>query len=146
MDQVVRTAGIVVGVGAIIVEGERILLVRRGHAPSLGAWSIPGGRVELGETLQQAVRREIMEECGLEITVGDVAILLDRVNRGPANSVSSHYLIVDFWATLASGEARAASDASEVGWYTLDEIRLLSTTPHLATYLAEALRRRQAGS
>lgn len=138
--------GIVVGVGAIIVDGERILLIRRGHAPSLGAWSLPGGRVELGETLHQALCREIFEECGLEIAVGDAAILLDRVSRGPDNAVASHYLIVDFWATPTGGEAQAASDASDFGWYTLNEMHQLSTTPHLRAYLEEVLRRRAMGA
>lgn len=137
---------IVVGVGAIITRGDRVLLARRGHPPAEGAWSIPGGRVEIGETLPAALRREIQEECCLEVTVGDVAILLDRISRRPDGTLASHYLIVDFWTTAASDHARAASDATAVGWFTLDEIRQLPTTTNLANYLDQALRRRAAGA
>lgn len=137
---------IVVGVGAIITSGDRVLLARRGHPPAEGAWSIPGGRVELGETLPEALRREIQEECCLDVTVHDVAIVLDRITRRPDGALVSHYLIVDFWATAANERARASSDAAAVGWFTLDEIRRLPTTTNLASYLEEALRRRAAGT
>lgn len=134
--------GIVVGVGGIVTDGERILLARRGHAPSQGAWSIPGGRVELGESLPEAVRREIQEECCLDVAVGDVAIVLDRITRSGEGGVVSHYLIIDFWVTVVGGEAQAASDASEIGWFTIDEVRTLSTTPKLPYYLETAMKRR----
>jgi 8-oxo-dGTP diphosphatase len=138
---------IVLAVGAIVTDDERILLVQRGHPPSQGSWSIPGGRVELGETLPQALRREILEECGLEIAVGDPAIALTRITRNTDGSVRSHYVIFDFWATPASGPAptvlRASSDASDIGWFTLDQTRRLPTTSNLVEYLAEALRRRK---
>lgn len=136
---------IVVAVGAIVVDGERILLIQRGHPPGEGLWSIPGGRVELGETLPEALRREIQEECGLEIAVGDIAIMLDRITRDADGAVRSHYLILDFWATPTSTPAptvRPSDDARDAGWYTLDEIRRLPTTNKLADYLEEALRRR----
>ena len=134
--------GIVVGVGGIVTDGERILLARRGHAPSQGAWSIPGGRVELGESLPEAVRREIQEECCLDVGVGDVAIVLDRITRSPEGGVVSQYLIIDFWVTVVGGEAQAASDASEIGWFTIDEVRTLSTTPKLLYYLETVMKRR----
>jgi ADP-ribose pyrophosphatase YjhB (NUDIX family) len=145
MADAVKGSGIVVGVGAIVTSGERILLARRGHPPMEGAWSIPGGRVEIGETLPQAVRREIQEECTLDVTVGDVAIILDRITRGSDGAIVSHYLIVDFWATASNERAQAGSDASDVGWFTLDEIRQLLTTTNLALYLEEAIDRRAAG-
>lgn len=110
-----------------------------------GAWSIPGGRVEFDETLPQAVCRELLEECALEVTVGDVAIILDRITRGSDGSIISHYLIVDFWASAAHDQVRACSDARDVGWFTLDQIRQLPTTTNLAWYLEEALRRRNTG-
>lgn len=137
-------SGIVVAAGAIVTDGDRFLLIRRGHAPSAGSWSVPGGRVELGETLPLALQREIREECCLEIEVGDVAILLDRVSRQPDGSVGSHYLIIDFWATLLSGEPVAGTDAAEIGWFTLDQMRQLPTTNQLAEYIQEAARRHAA--
>jgi 8-oxo-dGTP diphosphatase len=140
---------IVVAVGAIVVDGERILLIQRGHPPAEGRWSIPGGRVEVGETLPQALRREIQEECGLDVAVGDVAIILDRITRDANGSVRSHYLILDFWATPVAGPVptivHASSDAADAGWFTLDEIRQLATTTNLVAYLAEAHKRRAAG-
>lgn len=140
---------ITVAVGAIVADGDRILLIQRGHAPSQGLWSIPGGRVELGETLHQALGREIQEECGFDVTVGDLAIVLDRVTRGLEGQVRSHYLILDFWAAPTSGHhpsiVSASSDADNAGWFTLDQMRDLRTTPNLVDYLAEATRRRDAG-
>ncbi len=139
---------ITVAVGAIITDGDRILLIERGHPPSRGLWSIPGGRVELGETLPQALRREIQEECGLEIAVGEPAIILDRVSRDPEGNVRSHYHILDFWATPVSplpAQVHASSDASAAGWFTLAEARQLPTTTNLADYLEEAFRRRREG-
>jgi 8-oxo-dGTP diphosphatase len=136
---------ITVAVGAIVTDGEHILLIRRGHNPGKGSWSIPGGRVEVGETLPAAVRREIREECCLDVAVGDVAILLDRVTRGEDGTILSHYLIIDFWATASGRAVQAATDADEVGWFTLGEVRQLQTTSKLADYLAEALRRRREG-
>jgi len=136
---------ITVAVGAIVTDGEHILLIRRGHNPGKGYWSIPGGRVETGETLPAAVRREIQEECCLDVAVGDVAILLDRVTRGEDGTVLSHYLIIDFWATASGRAVQAATDADDVGWFTLDQVRQLQTTTKLADYLDEALRRRREG-
>lgn len=141
-----RCLKIVVAVGAIVTDGERILLIQRGHPPGEGLWSIPGGRVELGETLPQALRREIQEECGLDVAVGDVAIVLDRISRDAAGALRSHYLILDFWATPVGSvvpEVRAADDARDAGWYTLDQIRQLPTTNKLADYLEEVVRRRK---
>jgi ADP-ribose pyrophosphatase YjhB (NUDIX family) len=142
------TPRIVVAVGAIVTQGEHILLIQRGHPPGDGLWSIPGGRVELGETLAEAVRREIHEECGLDVVVGDVAIVLDRIGRGSDGAVRSHYLILDFWATPANplvAPIQASSDARAAGWFTLPELGQLQTTTNLAAYLEEALRRRAAG-
>jgi ADP-ribose pyrophosphatase YjhB (NUDIX family) len=94
------------------------------------------------------LRREIQEECGLNVAVGELAIVLDRISRDSDGSILSHYLILDFWATPTDGAARpmirASSDAADAGWFTLDEMGGLSTTTNLAAYLAEALRRRTA--
>src|SRR5262249_35068092 len=86
---------------------------------------------------------EIREECSLDVAVGDVAILLDRVTRGDDGAVLSHYLIIDFWATASGRALQAATDADDVGWVTLGQIRQLQTTTKLADYLEEALRRRR---
>lgn len=138
-------SGITVAVGAIVVNGDRFLLVRRGHPPGQGLWSIPGGRVEFGETLPEALQREIFEECSMEIAVGGAAILLDRVTRAPDGSPRTHYLIIDFWATVLQGDPAAGTDAAAIGWFTLDEIRELTTTNQLAGYIDAALQRRTSG-
>ena len=107
-------------VGAIAVHDGRLLLIRRGHAPSRGRWSLPGGRVEPGETGQQALVREVAEETGLVVEVGD---LVGEVRRPGPGGVS--YRIQDFWVTLAGGDATTAiagDDATEVAWVAIEDL------------------------
>ena len=106
----------IVGVGAVIVENGRALVVRRGTEPLKGEWSIPGGVVELGETLRQAAVREAKEETGLEVEAGEVLEVVDRIMRDPQQKVQYHYVLVDFLCRRISGEARPGADASEVHW------------------------------
>jgi mutator protein MutT len=110
-----------VGVGAVIVDGRgRVLLIRRGQEPMKGRWSVPGGLLELGETLAEGLRREVREETGLEVEPGDLIELLDRIQReGPR--VRYHYVIADCLCRRLAGEARAASDAAEVRWVQRSE-------------------------
>ena len=139
---------ITVAVGAIVTHGEQILLIQRGHPPGEGLWTIPGGRVEVDETLPEAVRREIQEECGIAVEPGQPAIMLDRLLHDATGTLTAHYLIVDFWATVAGSErptVAASSDARAAGWFTMAEIRQLPTTLNLLSYLEEALRRRNNG-
>ena len=103
-------------VGAAIWRDGRVLLARRGHQPNLGLWSLPGGLVELGETLREAIVREIQEECHIEIQPLDVVEVVDLIRRDEAGRVRTHYVVVDFCAVHRSGEPRAASDVSEVRW------------------------------
>ena len=143
-------APIVVAVGAIVTRGEQVLLIQRGQPPGQGSWSIPGGRVELGETLEAALRREMREECNLEVKVGELAIVLNRIERGAHDDPASHYLILDFWVRPVDPASleqpiRATSDAAAAGWFTLEELRRLPTTARLADYLDEVFRRRAIG-
>lgn len=105
-----------VAVGAIIFNGNRVLLVRRKKAPSQGLWSIPGGCVELGETLQRAAEREIREETGLVVTAGDPVFTFDVINRDETGRIRFHYVIVDLLADYVSGELRAGDDALDARW------------------------------
>jgi 8-oxo-dGTP diphosphatase len=105
-----------VAVGAIVFRGGRVLLVKRGHPPSQGLWAIPGGRVELGETLQAAAEREISEETGLTIRAGDPAYTFDAIVRDDAGRVRFHYVIVDLLADYLGGELRPGDDAREARW------------------------------
>jgi len=109
-----------IGTGAIIIEGDKILLVKRAYDPNKGLWSIPGGLVRLGETLEEALKREVKEETGVEIEVGDVAFVGEEIFR--FNGIRYHYIIIDFLARIRSGELKAGSDAEEVRWFHFDEL------------------------
>jgi 8-oxo-dGTP diphosphatase len=105
-----------VAVGAIVFKDGRVLLVKRGRPPSQDQWAIPGGRVELGETLQAAAEREIHEETGLTIRARDPAYIFDVIQRDDAGRVRFHYVIVDLLADYLAGEPRPGDDAREARW------------------------------
>jgi ADP-ribose pyrophosphatase YjhB (NUDIX family) len=142
-----------VGVGAVIVDGARVLLVKRGQPPSQGKWSIPGGLIHLGERLEDAVRREIREECGLGVRLLGVCGVIDRVRLAPDNGsehggsehgsepprVHYHYVIVDFAAVIEEGVPRAGSDAAEVRWVPIAELERYDTTDGLAGMVRRAV-------
>ena len=111
----------VVGVGGVVVREGRALLVRRGKEPLYGRWVVPGGTVELGETLEEAVVREMEEETGLRVEPVEVLTVFDRIDRD-GGRVTYHYVIVDYLCRWRSGEARAASDALEVVWASAEEL------------------------
>ena len=111
-----------VGVGAIIIEQDRVVLVKRGHAPLLGKWSIPGGVLEVGETLREAAAREAQEETGLVVEVGELLGVYDRVLRDDQDRVLYHYVLIDFLCRRASGELVASGDAADAGWFRKNEI------------------------
>jgi ADP-ribose pyrophosphatase YjhB (NUDIX family) len=127
-----------IGVGAVVLDGARVLLVRRGKAPAHGKWSLPGGLVELGETTREAVRREIAEECGLQIRVGEVAGVLDRVIRDGEGRIRYHWVLVDYVAFPESGTLCAASDADEAQWVEVDQVERLDTTDGLLDMIRRA--------
>lgn len=104
------------GVGGVILDGDKVLLVRRAREPLRGEWSLPGGLVEVGEELTEAVRREIREETGLAVRVGPVVEVLDRILRDEQGRVRFHYVLVDYLCRVERGRLGAASDASEAKW------------------------------
>ena len=128
-----------VGVGAVVLDGGRVLLVRRGKPPLMGKWSLPGGMVELGETTREAIRREVAEECGLEIRVGELAGILDRVVRDGEGRIRYHWVLVDYVAYLESGTLCAASDADEAQWVDVHEVERLDTTDGLIDMIRRAV-------
>lgn len=109
----------IVGIGAVVVDRAKVLLVQRGHEPSKGKWSLPGGVLELGESLTDGVVREVREETGLEVEVVELIEVVDRVVRQPASEgvgIRYHYVIVDYLCRVAGGKLQAASDADQVRW------------------------------
>ena len=117
-----------VGVGAIIIENGRVLLVRRGHAPLLGEWSIPGGVLEVGELLREAAVREAREETGLLVEPGELLGVFDRVVR-ENGWIRYHYVLIDFLCRRVSGEPCCGTDADEVRWFTREEVARLKLAP-----------------
>ncbi|MGH9497849.1 MAG: NUDIX hydrolase [Terriglobales bacterium] len=111
-----------VGVGAIIIEGNSVVLVKRGHPPLAGEWSIPGGVLEVGETLREAAVREAMEETGLTVEPGELLGVFDRVLRDEAGRTQYHYVLIDFLCRRVAGDVHAAGDAAEARWFTREEV------------------------
>jgi 8-oxo-dGTP diphosphatase len=111
-----------VGVGAVVVDGERVLLIRRGHEPMKGQWSLPGGALEVGETLIDGVRREVLEETGLEVEPVAMIEVLDRIARDGEGRVQFHYVLVDYLCRVVGGELCSATDAIEARWASRDEL------------------------
>jgi 8-oxo-dGTP diphosphatase len=136
-----------VGVGAVILHEDKVLLVRRGKSPSFGKWTLPGGLVELGETTTEAIAREIVEECGIKIRVVDVAGVITRVVRDDDDRIRYHYVLVDYLAYPDSMDVVAGSDAAEAQWFAIERVGELDTTQGLLDMIrrAEALRGGMAG-
>jgi ADP-ribose pyrophosphatase YjhB (NUDIX family) len=111
----------IVGVGGVVVQNGRVVLVRRAKAPRMGEWSIPGGMLELGETLRDGVAREIEEETGLRVKSEEVLDVFDSIVTDAEGKTQYHYVLVDYLCSVTGGELRAASDVSEARWATLDE-------------------------
>jgi 8-oxo-dGTP diphosphatase len=115
-----------VGVGAIIIEEARVVLVRRAHPPLEGEWSIPGGVLEIGELMREAAIREAREETGLAVEPGALLGVFDRILRDPEQRVQYHYVLIDFLCRRVGGDPVAASDAAEVRWFTPEELPALN--------------------
>ena len=125
-------------VGAVILDGDRVLLVQRGQEPLKGEWSLPGGAVEIGESLEAALAREVREETCLDVTVGPVVEVLDRIRRDEVDRVEYHYVIVDYLCHLRSGTAVCGSDADEVRWAALDDLTSFRLTPSVMAVIQKA--------
>ena len=112
----------VVGVGAVILEGDKILLEKRKNMPSKGKWSVPGGLVELGESVENAVIREVKEETGLDVYEPRLVDVVTYVSMGERGAVMYHYVIIDYLVSVKAGKAKAASDADELKWVPFNEV------------------------
>ena len=126
--------------GALIIEGDRILLVERGHEPLKGWWSLPGGVVEAGERLEDAARREVREETGLEVEIVCLLEVFERIMRDAAGRPEYHYVLMDYLCRPTGGELGAADDASCVRWVTELELGDLKITEGTPAVIARAFR------
>jgi mutator protein MutT len=111
-----------VGVGVVVLRGDEVLLVQRGKAPNKGQWSIPGGKQRLGETVMQAVHRELLEETGVKIKQAALLDVVDVIMPDDNGKIQYHYTLVDYQAEWLSGECRSGDDADAVKWVSFDEL------------------------
>jgi 8-oxo-dGTP diphosphatase len=115
-----------VGVGGIVFQGDEVLLVKRGREPGLGKWSIPGGAVEVGETVERAIQREIEEETGLIIEVVDLIEIFERIIPDLQGRILFHYVLLDYWCVIKGGQLKAQSDADEAGFFPVDSLKTIN--------------------
>ena len=118
----------VLGVGALIWEGSRVLLVERGGPPLVGEWSLPGGVVETGERLEDALAREVLEETNLQVEVGPIALTFERIMPDQSGTCEYHYVLIDFHCTVLGGELRAGDDSNRAAWFEIDSLDSLPMT------------------
>ncbi len=116
------------GVGAIVFAGEKVLLVERGKPPLEGLWSLPGGLVESGERLEDAAAREVFEETGLRIAVASLATVFERIMPDAAGRPEYHYVLIDFYCTLLGGDLRPGDDSRRAEWFELSALASLPMT------------------
>lgn len=128
----------IVGVGGVVIHNERALLIRRGSAPLEGEWSIPGGMLEIGETLLEGVQRELLEETAIEVKVLDLIEVFERVTRDEAGQLKYHFVILDYLCEAVRGEAQAGSDVTDVAWARESELSEYSLTPTAARVIQKS--------
>lgn len=130
----------IVGVGAVVIDGDQVLLVRRAHEPLKGEWSLPGGAVELGETLREAIAREVLEETGLSVDVGPVVDVLDRIRVDDDRRIRFHYVLIDFVCRPVAGALCCASDVEDARWARLDDLPSYGVADATVAVIREAFR------
>ena len=135
----------IVGVGAVIVNDGCVVLVRRAHEPLKGEWSLPGGAVECGETLEVAIAREVREETGLDVEVGPMVDVLDRIRFDPNGRVLYHYVLVDFVCKTSGGTLCCGTDAADAAWAPIMELTQYGLAETTLSVVQKALDRLREG-
>lgn len=118
----------ILGVGALVFDADRILLVERGREPLKGFWSLPGGAVETGERLEEALVREVREETGLEVVPAEIAVIFERIIHDTNGAAEYHYLLVDYLCHIRGGDLCAGDDSNCAKWFAVNELSTLSLT------------------
>src|SRR5580658_8022146 len=138
-------ARIALGVAAVIWNGQGdVLLIRRAKEPRKGQWSLPGGKLEFGETLIEGVLREVREETGLEVEILGLVDVAETIRDAEAGAANDHFVLIDYSARVISGNAEAASDAAEARWFTLDELDTLPLWSEMRRIIALSAERHRA--
>jgi ADP-ribose pyrophosphatase YjhB (NUDIX family) len=133
----------ILGVGAIILERDRVLLVERGNPPLAGYWSLPGGVLEVGETLVEGVEREVLEETGLVVRAAGVVQIFERIMRDDAGKPEYHYVLVDYLCRVTGGNLAAASDAARAAWVSRRDLPHYKITEGTLPVIEKAFRERR---
>ena len=130
------------GVGSVVFRNNSVLLVRRRNPPLKDSWSLPGGKVRAGEDLEGAVRREIREECGIEIKIRDLITLFEYIENDESGNVKYHYIVFDFAAEYYSGRLEHSSDADDARWVPIPNLNKYALTESVNSAISEALKHR----
>ncbi len=135
-----------VGVGAVVWRDGAVLLERRGQPPLQGSWSLPGGLVEVGETLEQAVAREVREECDIEVKVGSLLGVFEPIVRDDDGRIRYHYVVIDYLAMYVTGEVAIGDDAAELRWVPVEDVLGYALLPETRDMIERARQAVAVGS
>jgi len=137
----------IIGVGGVVLLDDQVLLAKRAREPGKGTWTLPGGMVELGESLEEALKREIMEELSLSIRIRGLVKLVDKIVRDQEQRIRYHYVIADYWAYPLSGKVRPGSDISDARYVPLKDVHALGLQPEVVEtiLLADDMRKGEPG-
>ena len=136
----VRCQWPILGVGGLVFDGGRVLLVQRGARPAKGLWSIPGGKVRRGETLVEAVRREMLEETGMRVSVGRLVAVYERIPGPEIEGTERHFVVLDYLCDAVGGRLLAGDDAAKADWFGLEDLAHLPLTPGAEEVIRKGLR------
>ena len=128
-------------VGVVVCKDNSVLLIQRGNPPRRGDWSLPGGAVELGETLREAARREVREECGIEVMVGELVDAVDLMQSDGTEKIQYHYVVIDFAAAFIGGPLSAASDVLDARWVAMRDLDAYELTAKTRQVIDQALKK-----